>query len=101
LERRAGTWLDQVHDALPKLLDRSVDFDAWLDWSDPERRSLGVHVGEQRVGVLDEDAMTAFSPVMTAADQRDELPYTTARLTRRPNAEYLLELGLPTPSEQP
>jgi hypothetical protein len=49
------------------------------------------------VGTLDEDAATAFAAVMDAAAVRDELPFTTARLTLRLAAEFLLELQLPAP----
>jgi hypothetical protein len=56
---------------------------------------LAVDIGEHQVGILGKEATTAFTPVMDAAAERDELPYTAARLSSRPAAGYLLELQLP------
>ena len=99
LDPDAHAWLDEVYDALPKVLDNPVDFDAWLD-TDAPGGTLAVHVGPSRVGTLDDQATTSFGPVMRAAAERDELPYTAAGIRRLPDGGYLLEVQLPDPDEQ-
>jgi hypothetical protein len=96
LDPDAHAWLDEVYDALPKVLDDPVDFDAWLD-TDAAAGTLAVHVGPSRVGTLDEQAAASFAPVMRAAAERDELPYTAAGIRRLANGGYLLEVQLPDP----
>jgi hypothetical protein len=102
LDPNAGAWLDEIYAALPKVIGMPLDFDAWLDWDAGgpagERATLAVSVGPKRVGCLDEPATAAFAPVMHAAAERDELPYTAAAL-RHISAEdrYVLEVQLPGP----
>lgn len=98
LDPDAADWLEEIYDALPKVLDNPVDFDAWLD-PDAGGEALAVHVGQRRVGVLDERAAAAFAPVMRAAAERDELPYTAAAIRRLAGGRYLLEVQLPKPEE--
>jgi hypothetical protein len=89
-------WLDRVHHTIPRLFGSTASLEAWLDWDTDETGYLAVHIGEPRVGRLDESATTAYRAVMDAARERDELPYTQARLTPRPRpAGYLLEVQLP------
>jgi hypothetical protein len=97
LDPTAGPWLDEVYAALPKVLDTPIDFDAWLTPGEAGRDGLAVCIGPQRVGRLDDDASAAFAPIMHAAAQRDELPYTAAALRRRGEGGYLLEVQLPAP----
>jgi hypothetical protein len=99
LRSDASPWLDRVYAALPRLANQPTHFQAWLDWdtSAPNEQHLAVHIAERQVGRLNSDATDAFAPSMTAAAQRDELPSTPARLTRRPGDTYLLELQLPPP----
>jgi hypothetical protein len=95
LDPDARDWLEDLHDALPKLLDNPVEFDAWLDPDTPDGDGLAVHVGQRRVGTLDEHATAAFAAVMRAAAERDELPNTAAAIRRLGDGRYLLELQLP------
>ena len=78
-------------------LGHTGNFDAWLDWQDGEneRHGLAVYIDPRRVRALGDEATRAFIPVTNAAAERDELPYTNARLTARTGG-YLLELGLPS-----
>ncbi len=103
LDPAAFEWLDRVHAALPNWSGSTRNPDAWLQWEtgDGEEKKLAVHIGAHRVGTLDEVSTKTFGPVMDAAARRDQLPYTTARLTRRSDIEYLLELQLATTSDRP
>ena len=92
----SGEWLHRVYQAIPRLIGSTASLKAWLDWDTDEERYLAVHIGERRVGMLDESATTAYRAVMAAAGERDESPYTQARLTPRPGpGGYLLEVQLP------
>jgi hypothetical protein len=96
LNADAGDWLDRVHAARPQFFGTALNLEAWLDWKDHEQpdQHLAVHIGPQPVGILDDHGTEAFTAVMQAAAERDELPSTMARLTQRPNG-YLLEVQLP------
>jgi hypothetical protein len=98
LDPEAGGWLDEVYAALPKVLDTPVDFDAWLRDDGANDGRLTVNIGAHRVGRLDERSTASFVPVMRAAAQRDELPYTAAALRRLDPGGYLLEVQLPAPA---
>jgi hypothetical protein len=88
--------LGRVNEAIPRLFGSLASLEARLDWDTGEERYLAVHIGERRVGMLDESATTAYRAVMNAAGDRDESPYTQARLTPRPGpGGYLLEVQLP------
>jgi hypothetical protein len=89
-------WLARVYDAIPRLFGSTASLEAWLDWDTDEHQTLAVHVGERKVGTLDETAAAAHRTTLTAAAQRDEAPCTKARLTPRPSPHtYLLEVQLP------
>jgi len=56
------------------------------------------YIGDRHVGWLDKDATAAYTPVIDAAAQRDELPCVGARLTPiAAEPGYLLEIALPVP----
>lgn len=74
----------------------SIAFEVWLAW-DPEPRAddslLAVHIGEQRVGVLDAVDAEVYLSDMEAAERRGELPYLVAALTARSrDPAFVLEL---------
>jgi hypothetical protein len=97
-------WLQRAYAAVPRLVEivESAALDAWLDWAHPQDRSgrLQVHLGERRVGLLDEEATAVYRDVADAAAQREELPCAEARLTPiRAEDNYLLEVALPTPQQ--
>jgi hypothetical protein len=102
LDDGSAEWLRRVHAAVPRLIKivESATLDAWLDWGPPQDEGgrLQVHLGERRVGLLDDDATATYSQVMYAAAQREELPCVEARLTPiAAEAGYLLEVALPAP----
>ena len=89
-------WLDRVYQTIPRLVGSTASLEAWLDWDTDQERYLAVHIGERKVGTLDESATTTCRAMMKAAGDRDESPYTQARLTPRPRPRsYLLEVELP------
>jgi hypothetical protein len=98
LDKDAGAWLDRVFTASPNQLNSTVNVDAWVVW-DPEpripRSRLAVHLGTERVGVLDPVTSERFEPVMKAAAARQELPCLRARLTSLGDRSYLLEVPAP------
>ncbi len=103
-EEGSAEYLQRVHAAVPRLIKivESATLDAWLDWGAPhdEGGLLQVHLGERRVGFLDEDATATYSPVMEEAAQREELPCVEARLTPvDAEGRYLLEVALPAPRQ--
>lgn len=60
------------------------------------REQLVVSLGSERVGTLAPDTAAAYRAVMTAAEERDELPSISTRLTPRPErGGYLVEVQLP------
>ena len=97
LDEGCTEWLARVHAAVPRLFRsvKSATVDAWLDWG--PSHLLQVHLGERRVGLLGEDATAAYSNVVDAAAQREELLCVEARLTPIVAAGYLLEVALPAP----
>lgn len=103
LQEGSDRCLQRVYAAVPRLI-KSVDnatLDAWIDWgpANEEGGLLQVHIGDYRVGLLDEDATATYRDVMNAAAQRAELPCVEARLTPiAVEASYLLEVALPAPS---
>jgi hypothetical protein len=69
----------------------------WLSVS-PSANSVDVHIGNERVGSLHRDVMARFAGPIAAADERDEAPWTDARLVRRAEKPlHVLELALPEP----
>jgi hypothetical protein len=96
IARESAEWLNRAYRAIPRMVGRTASMEAWFQWDTDEQRRLAVHIGERRVGTLDETATTAYRAVMKAASNRDESPFTRARLTPRPTREsYLLEVQLP------
>lgn len=99
LDPGSDRWLEQAHAAAPRLIKslETVDLHAWITWSaTPNDDLLEVHVGERRVGLLDQEATAAYRPIMDAAARRAELPCLKARLTPiAADATYLLEVALP------
>lgn len=96
IAEESGEWLERVYQAIPRLIGSTASLVAWLDWDTDQERDLAVHIGERKVGTLEESATTAYRAVMEAAGDRDESPYTQARLTPRPTpGSYLLEVELP------
>lgn len=99
LDEGSAKWLQRVHVAVPRLIKivETATVDAWLDSQD-EGGLLQVHLGERRVGLLDEAATAIYGNVVDAAAQREELPCVEARLTPiLAEAGYLLEVALPAP----
>lgn len=100
LDEGSTEWLRRVYSAVPRLLEivESATLDAWLDREASQDRGglLQVHLGERRVGLLDEGATASYSNVVDAAAQREELPCVEARLTPIDD-RYLLEVALPAP----
>jgi hypothetical protein len=102
LDEGLADWLDCVYAAAPRsvAMVRSGVLDAWLEWQGPGDAAdvLAVHLGDRRVGILDDSATSSYRAVMHAATKREELPCVTARLTPlAAHADYLLELALPAP----
>ncbi|HEY1689498.1 MAG TPA: hypothetical protein VGF95_11625 [Solirubrobacteraceae bacterium] len=100
LDDGCDQWLQRVLQAVPRLIDilDSVSFDAWVasDATPDRQNALAVHIGERRVGLLDDEATAAYARVVEAAAQRAELPCVEARLTPiTAEATYLLEIALP------
>ncbi|HTC60809.1 MAG TPA: hypothetical protein VK691_11915 [Solirubrobacteraceae bacterium] len=104
LDEGNTAWLQSVYAAVPRLVEivESATLNAWLDWAHPRDRSgpLQVHLGERRVGLLDEEATAVYRDVADVAAQREELPCVEARLTPiRVEDNYLLEVALPAPQQ--
>jgi hypothetical protein len=57
---------------------------------------LAVHIGAERVGVLRTNVEEQFHPVLEAAAERDEDPWTRGRLSASTGPlPFLLEVELP------
>ncbi|HTW42183.1 MAG TPA: hypothetical protein VMD79_07695 [Solirubrobacteraceae bacterium] len=97
LDEGSDEWLQRVHAAVPRLVKivESATLDAWLSWEGSQDGGLlQVHLGERRVGLLDDEATAAYGQVVEAAAQREELPCVEARLTPIvAEAGYLLEVA--------
>lgn len=104
LDPDSHEWLAQAHAVVPRLIKsmNTANFEAWVTWGQtPARGVLEVHIGERRVGLLDNGAAIAYWDVMDAAAQRAELPCVEARLTHiSAEATYLLEVALPAPHRE-
>jgi hypothetical protein len=74
--------------------------EAWFAWeNESDQSQLIVHIGFQRVGVLTASGADAYRPILQAAAERDELPWTNTLLTHLLGPEpYLLTVPLPTPA---
>jgi hypothetical protein len=99
LDPAAITWLDSAMSASGPVMARMRPVEVWFG-SDHEQASsvsrLSVHIGSERVGELDAKTTERFRPVLEAAAERDEDPWTDAHLTRIPGpTPYLLDVLLP------
>jgi hypothetical protein len=96
LDEPAGPVLERAYAEIPRLVGSTATAEAWLDWERESREQLVVSLGSERVGTLAPDAAAAYRAVMTAAEERDELPSISTRLTPRPErGGYLVEVQLP------
>jgi hypothetical protein len=99
LDPAAREWLERIKDSDPSNLARSRELEVWLtrDGGNPaDARRTSVHVGAERVGVLRADVEQQFRPVLEAAAERDEDPWTRGRLsTTSGPLPFLLEVELP------
>jgi len=100
-------WLDRVVESVPMSFRTGVEpsrgmvrVDVWLEFDgepagdDPV---LGVHLGDHRIGEIGRKDVAAYRVVMAHAAERDELPWTSARLCFRflNESGYVLEVPLP------
>lgn len=99
LDPAAREWLERIKDSDPSHLAGSRNVEVWLtrDSGNPANPScLAVHIGAERVGVLRADVEEQFRPVMEAAAERDEDPWTRGRLSATSGSlPFLLEVELP------
>jgi hypothetical protein len=102
LDSAARGWLERIKETDPGHLAGSRDVEVWLTRGseDPVGDSrLAIHIGAERVGVLRADVEEQFRPVMEAAAERDEDPWTRGRLSATSGAlPFLLEVELPAPA---
>jgi hypothetical protein len=104
LDQDANDWLARVVVHATKI-GRTRLVDVWLEHPEPaageDTPLLVVHIGERRVGLLAGEALDAYRPAIDAAAERDELPWTQARLTPitgpRP---YLVTLAPPATTDR-
>jgi len=98
----AYTWLDAVQAQIPAAFGVST-VRAWLSWKPEPRQDnsvLAVHLGDHRVGTIDQLDANELIPVMDAAAFRDELPAVPASLARRStDPRYVIEVAAPTSSK--
>jgi hypothetical protein len=88
-----------VVDAILDTLGPSAEGDIWIDVALTPSVSAGgidVNVGDRRIGQLDRAQADYFAPAMSAAAERDEVPWTQAWLARRADLTPVLRLGSPT-----
>ena len=97
LQEGIEEWLPLVHAALPRLIKmvESATLEAWLVREQGDDH-LSVHLGDRRVGSLDEESTVAYRDAIDAAAKRAELVCVEARLTPiAAEQRYLLEVALP------
>jgi hypothetical protein len=102
LDPNAGPWLDLVLKTLPTSAGLFATLDTWLAW-DPEPQSpesrLAVHIGKERVGVIDIESVALYQSVMGKTGMIYDLPVLTATVIRRRQPpRYILELPVPPTS---
>jgi hypothetical protein len=101
LDPAARTWLDRIRESDPGRLATGHGLEVWLTWdSGPSATDsrLAVHIGTEQVGMLRAGVEEKFRPVMEAAAERDEDPWTRGRLSAiSAPMPYLLEVELPAP----
>jgi hypothetical protein len=107
LDPAARDWLERIKDSDPGHLAGSRNLEVWLtrDSEDTANVSrLTVHIGAELVGMLRADVEEQFRPVMEAAAERDEDPWTRGRLSATSGPlPFLLEVELPAsiPADEP
>jgi len=101
------TWLDHVVESMPlhfrpglEQLQGVLPVDVWLTWdaaSDAADSILAVFLGDHRIGEIARKDVDDFRVVMERAAERDELPWTSAKLSfgYLNESGYLLEVPLP------
>jgi hypothetical protein len=98
LDPAAEEWLERVWRGQPGV-GSTREVTVWLnrDRSPPDSGlALNVHVGPERVGRIPGDAVGGFRAVLEAAAERDEDPWTRARLTTTStDPRFLLEVQVP------
>jgi hypothetical protein len=101
LDPAAREWLERIKDSDPSHLAGSRNLEVWLTRDSGNHTNasrLAVHIGTEQVGVLRTDVEEQFRPVMKAAAERDEDPWTHGRLsTSTGRLPFLLEVELPAP----
>ncbi len=99
LDPAAHQWLTRIAESDPDSLAGGRWLEVWLTWTNAHADTdprLAVHIGTEQVGKLGDDAEQHFRPVMTAAAERDEDPWTRGRLSAISDSmPYLLEVELP------
>jgi hypothetical protein len=99
LDPAARAWLDRIKESDPRQLAGGRELEVWLTWDSghPAADSrLAVHIGAESVGMLRVGVEEKFWPVMEAAGERDEDPWTRGRLSAISGPmPYLLEVELP------
>lgn len=100
LDPEADAWLDRALASTPRRVGTLLALvDAWFsyDAAPGDGGRVIVHLGAQRVGMLNEAASERFQPVMESAATRGAKPRATAQLAkathRRP--PYLLVVDVP------
>jgi hypothetical protein len=98
LDPAARPWLERIKESDPRRLAGSHELEVWLTWDSGHAGTdsrLAIHIGVERVGMLRTD-VEKFRPVMEAAAERDEDPWTRGRLSAISGPMlYLLEVELP------
>jgi hypothetical protein len=99
LDPASRQWLTRIAESDPARLTGGRWLEVWLTWTnghaDTDPR-LAVHIGTEQVGKLEADVEQYFRPVMEAAAERDEDPWTRGRLSAISGPmSYLLEVELP------
>jgi hypothetical protein len=100
LDLGASAWLERILDDASVRMGNLASVEVWLAW-DPEPRTstsrLAVHIGPERVGVLDAAGEGLYEAEMESASHSDEVPFTNAVLHRRKSSPmYVLELTAPS-----
>jgi hypothetical protein len=100
VDPRASPWLDRALASAPGHVGELIALvDVWFDWaiSADEDSPVAVHLGREKVGVLNPDATERFIPVMQSAAKRDAKPRARAQLAKARHLQppYLLVVDVP------
>jgi hypothetical protein len=91
IDPEAGSVVGAILDTLG-----SAKVDVWIDVSLTPRVSadgIDVNVGDRRIGHLDAPQADSFTSAISAAAERDEVPWTRAWLGRQADLTPVLRLG--------